>query len=158
MGPRSRGQSLVEFALVIPLFLFILLIIFDFGRVIYAQNAIANDAREGVRIAVVNAGYNVTKYQQIRTAAQRMSPLVDLTNANIVGALVACPSVPDPVDATRCFYLDAPGADGQPAAGQRVEVNISISVPLITPIISDLIGGSVAISAKSDGYIQCSGC
>lgn len=49
-----RGQALVEFALVLPLFVLLLLAIFDFGRVIWARNIIENAAREGTRQAIVH--------------------------------------------------------------------------------------------------------
>ena len=50
----ARGQALVEFALVLPLFVLLLLAIFDFGRVIWARNVLENAAREGARQAIVH--------------------------------------------------------------------------------------------------------
>ncbi len=49
-----RGQALVEFALVLPLFVLLLLAIFDFGRVIWARNVLENAARESARQAIVH--------------------------------------------------------------------------------------------------------
>ena len=46
---RWRGQALVEFALVLPIFLLILMTLLDFGRVIYAQHTINQDAAGGAR-------------------------------------------------------------------------------------------------------------
>lgn len=51
---REGGQSLVEIALVLPVLLLMLLGIFDFGRAIYAFNAVSNSARESVRLAIVD--------------------------------------------------------------------------------------------------------
>jgi TadE-like protein len=51
---RSPGQALVEFALVLPLFIFIVIAIFDVGRVIWARNVLENAAREGGRYAIVH--------------------------------------------------------------------------------------------------------
>lgn len=56
---RCRGQSLVEFALVLPLLLVVLFGILDFGRVIYAYNAISNAARTGARVAIVDQNASV---------------------------------------------------------------------------------------------------
>jgi Flp pilus assembly protein TadG len=50
----SRGQTLVEFALIIPLFVLLLFGIVDFGRAVLASNSISNAAREGARTAIVN--------------------------------------------------------------------------------------------------------
>ncbi|MCI0584554.1 MAG: pilus assembly protein [Chloroflexi bacterium] len=52
----ARGQALLEFALVIPLFLVMLIGIIDLGRVIWANNAVANAAREAARYATVHGG------------------------------------------------------------------------------------------------------
>src|SRR3954468_3081543 len=57
---HSRGQSLAEFALVIPLFLVMLFGIIDIGRVIWANDALANAAREGARYASVTGSSLVT--------------------------------------------------------------------------------------------------
>src|SRR6185312_16248181 len=54
-----RGQALVEFALVLPIFILLLVGIFDFGRAIYAYNTISNAAREAVRVGVVDQSCNV---------------------------------------------------------------------------------------------------
>src|SRR5690349_19527883 len=50
----SEGQGLVEFALVAPIFLLILLAIFDVGRGVFAYTSVTNAAREGARLAIVN--------------------------------------------------------------------------------------------------------
>ena len=74
-GPRSRGQALVEFAFVLPIFLLILFSLIDFGRVIYAQHTINQDAAEGARVGAVSADTLVTngdftaRYLAIRNAA-----------------------------------------------------------------------------------------
>lgn len=48
------GQSLVEFALILPVFVLVLVGIIDFGRAIYAYSTINNAAHEGGRWAVVD--------------------------------------------------------------------------------------------------------
>jgi len=53
---RQAGQSLLEFALVIPIFLAMLLGMVDLGRAIWANNAVANAAREAARFAAVHGG------------------------------------------------------------------------------------------------------
>ena len=50
MVHHSRGQSLVEFALVLPLFVLLLVGVFDLGRAFFAYIAISNAAREGTRV------------------------------------------------------------------------------------------------------------
>ncbi len=53
---RRRGQALVEFALVIPLFLTLFMGVVDVGRVVWANDSLANAAREGARFAIVHGG------------------------------------------------------------------------------------------------------
>ena len=51
---RSRGQALVEFALVAPFFFLLLFSIVEFGRAIYYVQILNNAAREGARYAIVH--------------------------------------------------------------------------------------------------------
>jgi Flp pilus assembly protein TadG len=51
---RGRGQSLVEFALVFPVFMLVLSGILDFGFLLYSRMTVINGAREGARLAVTS--------------------------------------------------------------------------------------------------------
>jgi len=51
---RSRGQALVEFALVAPFFFMLLLAIVEFGLAVYYIQVLNNAAREGARYAIVH--------------------------------------------------------------------------------------------------------
>jgi Flp pilus assembly protein TadG len=55
VATASRGQSLVEFALVLPLLMLILLGIIQFGLIFNTQVTITNAAREGARAATIYA-------------------------------------------------------------------------------------------------------
>lgn len=52
---RSRGQSLVEFALVVPVLFFVLVGLVDFMRLIQTNSTVADAARQGARQAIANA-------------------------------------------------------------------------------------------------------
>ena len=52
-----RGQALVEFALVLPVFLMILFGIIDGGRYVFQNNVLSQAAREGARVAAAEAGW-----------------------------------------------------------------------------------------------------
>jgi Flp pilus assembly protein TadG len=54
LSRRPRGQTLVEFAFVAPIFFFMLFAIIDFGRYVYYVQIINNAAREGARYAIVH--------------------------------------------------------------------------------------------------------
>ncbi|HEY7522704.1 MAG TPA: TadE family protein [Candidatus Limnocylindrales bacterium] len=51
---RERGQSLTEFALVVPILMIVVFGIFDFSRAMFYLNSVAEAARNGSRIAMVN--------------------------------------------------------------------------------------------------------
>lgn len=51
---RASGQSLIEFALVIPLILLIVVVFIDLGRIVYFHSALSNAVREGARYAIAN--------------------------------------------------------------------------------------------------------
>ena len=53
---RRSGQALVEFALVLPIFLLLLFGTIDFGRYVYYVQILNNAAREGARYAIVHGG------------------------------------------------------------------------------------------------------
>ncbi|MGN6415505.1 TadE/TadG family type IV pilus assembly protein [Flexivirga sp.] len=60
---RERGASLVEFALVLPLFLLLVGGMVDFGRAFYTEVMLTNAAREGARSAMYfsTAGNTTTR-------------------------------------------------------------------------------------------------
>jgi len=53
---REKGQTTVEFALVISLLLLLLFGIIDFSRLIFAYATMSNGVREGARYAIVHPG------------------------------------------------------------------------------------------------------
>lgn len=54
--PRTRGQGLAEFALVLPVFVLLVLGVTDVGRVVWATTSLNSAAREGARFAIVHGG------------------------------------------------------------------------------------------------------
>ena len=52
----ERGQALVEFALAIPIFILMLVAVFDLGRGVYAYNGVSEAAREIARITSTHVG------------------------------------------------------------------------------------------------------
>ena len=56
----QRGQSLVEFALILPLALMIAMGVLDFGRAMYAYVAISNVAQAGAEYASRHPSYNAS--------------------------------------------------------------------------------------------------
>ena len=47
---NRKGQALVEFVLILPVFILILLTVIDFGNIIYSKNKLENDTTDIVRM------------------------------------------------------------------------------------------------------------
>ena len=76
-----RGQTLVEFALVIPIFLLLAVVIFDLGRGVYYYSAVHNAAREGARYGVVHP--DIADYPSIEAVAINYAIGLGLTAADV---------------------------------------------------------------------------
>jgi Flp pilus assembly protein TadG len=120
--PRDgRGQGLVEFALVFPVLIVLLLAIFDVGRLVFAYNDITNAARDGVRVAIVDQTANVARDATISQATS-----LGLTNSNVT------------VD-----YLEPDLSAACPAPyalGCVAEIQVTFDWQAITPIIGNILG------------------
>ncbi|MBT0652965.1 TadE/TadG family type IV pilus assembly protein [Geomobilimonas luticola] len=57
---NSKGQTIVETAIILPILLILVLGIFEFGRAMYIKNTLNNAARAGARAAVVLPTYDAT--------------------------------------------------------------------------------------------------
>lgn len=87
----NRGQSVIEFALVLPLLLVILFGITEFGRAWMTVNILTSAAREGCRLAVVT-GPDVAAVNARVTAV--------CNSAGITPTSITCTG-PDPNDLER---------------------------------------------------------
>jgi Flp pilus assembly protein TadG len=87
----QRGQTLVEFAVIIPVFLLLAVVIFDFGRAVYYYSAIHNAAREGARYGAVNylvvSGKNTADVGGMKAAATNYAIGLGLSTSNVVAGL-----------------------------------------------------------------------
>jgi general stress protein CsbA len=54
---HEGGQTLIEFALVLPVFLVLLFAVIDIGRVVYVNSVVSQAAREAARLAAVEASW-----------------------------------------------------------------------------------------------------
>jgi len=148
--PRSAGQALVEFSLVIPLFLSLLMGIFDFGRVVWASNSLASAAREGARFAIVHGGSPMDPCPVGPLSLQYGDPPAAsascpypspskqaVKNAALSAALAGGTSIAVAV----CYGVGCSGdtdsttGDGNNARGNPVTVTVSSQLPLTVPAL-----------------------
>ena len=157
----SHGQALVEFALVLPIFLLMFFGLIDIGRVVYLQNAFNEAAREGARYGSVeqwafNCPASVPLAQQDRYKCTQQVAL-----DRIAGA----PAFVDQSPNVHCSTNGDPGGSGDVAASAcragyllRVVVKTPASPAaqqfrFFTPIIGNLIG-PVTISGQAQVVVQ----
>lgn len=97
----TRGQSLVEFALVAPILLLLVIGIAELGRAWMAHNVVTGAAREAVRIAAVNSSSTSTdntwmgRAQAIMASAGLTGPAPQIAEAgDAISVTVTCNFTP----------------------------------------------------------------
>lgn len=83
----SRGQALVEFAIILPLLLLIFSGVVDFGRVYYQSLLVNEAAREGGRLAAL--GKSATEVQQAVKSYDNALTVAVLPSVPVKGENVA---------------------------------------------------------------------
>jgi len=136
---RSKGQALVEFALVFPIIVLLLLAMFDMGRAVFIYNGLTNAAREGARLAIVN---------------QDKDLILDRVQAMTFAGPVSNPDVDSLVE---YYHQESDGTLGVPCATISVGC-IAVVTPmsdwsLITPVLSSIIG-PITFEARSELPIE----
>jgi Flp pilus assembly protein TadG len=109
----ERGTTILEMALVMPVLVFLIVGLVDFGRAVYMRNELANAARDAARYASIDPA-NTTC---IRAAASKHSSMVTLSAADIT--------------------ITPPGTL---IPGQPVTVAVQSKYEPVTALISDAIG------------------
>jgi TadE-like protein/PKD domain len=134
---RTLGQSLAEFAIILPLLAFILLLAIDFGRIYQQWITLNNVAKIGANYAAQHPeGWDGTGSATVVTAYRSLMAK-DLTSTNCVVNPVPDPTFPDPAPNTY-------------SVGGHAKVALSCNFGLITPIFNNLFPGqSLAVSASA---------
>ncbi|MEO5964511.1 MAG: PKD domain-containing protein [Candidatus Limnocylindrales bacterium] len=145
LGGDERGQSLVEFALTLPVILLLTLIALDFGRVYLGYINLQNMSRIASNFAANHPeawGTHPDTRDQTRYRNQILADAA-ATNCQLPqsgGTAV----VPTPV------FVDR-NADGSTSGlGDTVNVTLTCTFQVITPGIANILGGSIAVSADAD--------
>jgi hypothetical protein len=128
-----RGQSLVEFAISLPVVLLMILFGVDFGRVFLGWVTLTNAVREAANFAALNP----TAWNSPGNPAAQ-AEYIRLISSETTGINCAMPATtPDP-----SFPI---GTDiGSPAVA-----SITCQFTLITPLIGNIIGSPIDVSASA---------
>lgn len=129
----EKGQSLLEFALIVPILLIILAGVLDLGRLYYTYVAVTDAAAEGASYAAIHPQAN--ERAEVLQRAQEAS-----------GALVQ-------IDPTM-VQVDCPAV----AAGAPITVTVSYSFTVATPLLNVIVpSGELRLRAVATEPILAGG-
>jgi Flp pilus assembly protein TadG len=129
MKRPARGQSLVEFALIVPILLLLAVMLLDLGRAVYYYSVVYNAAREGARYGIVHP----TDSSGIEAAARSLTVGLDQGDLAISLVLPADP----------------------PESGDIVQVTATYRYRAVTPLANLFVsGGIIDLTSRSTMYIE----
>lgn len=119
---NQKGQSLVEFAIILPIILLLLMGIAQFGMLLNSYLTLQNTTREGARLAIVG-GSDI----EINTLITSISP--NLTPADLTVNIT-------PTETSR-------------SSGDNIVVNVSYNYHMTLPIISALFNNLIVLTSQT---------
>ena len=126
---HERGAAVVEFALIVPILLMLVLGIAEFGRAYYLQTTISMAARDGVRVMAVQNNQPAAR-AAAKTAAQGLSPALTDGQISVIPTSCAATGVTPPGTAT-----------------------VTVSYPM--DFITGFFGADITLTGK--GTMRCNG-
>ncbi len=161
---KPRGQSLTEFALILPLLLLVLLGIVEFARILQAYITVQHAARTGARYAVtgqfilLDEGPDGVPGTDDDVWASRPSSIITTTHNAAIGLARVRPDADIPAREPRAdlgYYYDVvlePANGGVPhgvGITDTITVTVHYNVPLLTPIIGNILGDVVHVAGRA---------
>jgi len=152
----QQGASVVEFALVLPLFLLLLFAIVDFGMYFYTQHTMQYATREGMRLALV--GGRVTREEElldrkdsiITTIKEQASLALDPSRLEI--SIFELHELPADAEENSVFVDPPDWQERQDAGrpGKFMRVRTQYDYTFLTPFIGSLFpNNSIRIEAQT---------
>jgi hypothetical protein len=130
--PKSRGQSLVEFALILPIMLLIVAVALDFGRAFMGWVSLTGATRLGANYAAQHPDANWGSSSDPNRQRYLAVMARDLQSTNCTPTTTPMPSFPAGTDL------------GDPAV-----VTLTCQFNPITPIVTAIVGPSLPMSAST---------
>ncbi|RFU19040.1 TadE/TadG family type IV pilus assembly protein [Geodermatophilus marinus] len=124
----ERGASVVEFALIVPLLVVLVLGIVEFGHAFQVQGTLSSAAREGARVMALQSNPAAAR-AAVRAAAPTLDPAI--SDAQIAISPSACPT----------------------AAATTTNVRVTIRYPM--PFLTGFFGADVDLTGT--GVMRCNG-
>jgi Flp pilus assembly protein TadG len=138
LGHRRRGQGLVEFALVLPVLMLLVLVAVDFGRAFLGVITVTGATRLGASYA----------------AAHPDAIWSDLSDPDRLAYIKQIEDDTSPLNCTIPTPLPMPSFPDGPGIGGRAIVSITCDFALITPLVRDLLPNPLPITASTSYPIR----
>ena len=139
--PASRGQALVELALIAPVLFLLIGGALDLGRLFYARITVSNAAREGA----IEASVNPTSFQSNQncntTSNRIMCRVLQETSGSFINVTKADVAVS--CSPSSCAAV----------VGNNVTVTVTGHFTLLTGILSPIIGSNLTFSSAANAQI-----
>jgi Flp pilus assembly protein TadG len=126
---EARGQSVVEFAMVVPLFFLLLFGVIDIGRVFFVQMTLQNAVRQAGRFAVT--GNHLTQGTNVLS---RVQSIVKVAQEAAAGLVLDPPSI----FINGQSSTNATATAGGP--GTAVTISLTTHLQVITPFVARFFG------------------
>lgn len=165
----AGGQALVEFALVIPIFLLLVFGLLDMGRAVYANHTLSQATREAVRLAAAQASWVGQTTADEATCNAPAGPVCPATvaalKANVDAAAnrmaVGLGALPSGQIYMQCNPAGSTAPTGawtgssctSNGAGGLVSVRIAYTFTMITPLVGQ-IANNLSLSATATMVIN----
>ena len=118
---KEKGQSLLEFALILPVLIILLAGVLDLGRLYYAYVSVTDAAAEGATYAAIHPPVDAASTTAIRERAQAASyGFVQIDSLDQV--TIECPTV---------------------ASGASVTVTVNYDFLVVTPFVNLIVSDGV---------------
>ena len=124
---NKKGQSLVEFAILLPILLLLLMGILEFGIMLNSYLTIHNATREGARLGIV-AGSDIEIRQRIINSSPNLDP--------------------------QSLVVNITPLEGSRKSGDTLKVEIIYNYQVTVPIISNIINKIVVLKAQTSMRIE----
>lgn len=124
---NQKGQSLVEFAIILPLLLLLVMGIIEFGMMLNSYLAINNAAREGARAGIVGSRNN-----EIQNSILSTSPALDAQN----------------------LIITITPSDGSRKSGDTLTVKVTYNYYFTIPILGNIFNSVVPLNVQVSMRIE----
>lgn len=122
----SKGQTVLEFALVFMVFIFLVFGVFDFGHLFFVRMAVQNAVQEAARFG--STGNHLPNPSQSGEDLSRVNSIIATLRQSPVEAYITNIQISSPNGGT--------GSAGGP--GDLMTLAVTSSVPLFTPLIAKM--------------------